>query len=241
MKPRCYRSWTIAAIAMCFLWPASDAPGAAKNPCGPAFALARGGQSEAAQKAYLELFKEKPVPACAQTGLRRVIKRQFHEAGALIHAGYRTKALEKIELARAASPGARVPVELRRFVVAQRTFAKVRELDKAGFDAAAEDRLRSYLKVRPTPAGGLPADMEAIREEADISWIRWPRVWIERLYDGGWALGTALLWALLVIVGGFLLLREIFRLFRHRKRRRLSITEFSAGADGEKQLAVGFS
>jgi tetratricopeptide (TPR) repeat protein len=226
---------TIAVVGCLLVAGVPTAAGASRGPCAAAAALAKIGRTDDAQAAYLALLKTKPVASCAPAGLRRLARREFSAAGALIHAGYRDEAMKRIESARAASPAAPVPVELRRFVVARRTFDKVRALEGAGLDAVAEDMLRDYLKRRPTPAGGVPADMIALLQEPDRPWLRRAQVWVERQTDSG----KALLWLLAIVLGGLLLGRELLlRLWRIRHPR-LSITPFLAGSD-EKDIATGF-
>lgn len=224
---------TIAAVGSLFIASAQPAAGATGDPCAAAAALVKVGRTEDAQTAYLALFKAKPVPACAPAGLRRLGRREFSTAGALIHGGYRNEAIERIAAGKAASPTAPVPVELRRFVVARHTFERVRELQSEGLDAVAEDTLRDYLKGRPTPAGGMPADMTALLQEPDRPRLRRAQVWIERQTDSG----KALLWLLAIVVGTYLIVREIYR--RRLRRPRLSIAPFAAGSD-EKDIATGF-
>jgi tetratricopeptide (TPR) repeat protein len=141
---------------------------AGSRPCAAAAALARVGRTADAQAAYLQLLRARPVRACATAGLARLARREISIAGVLIHAGYRAEAVSAIRMARAATPGARLPRELRRFLVAQHTFDVVRALDRAGRRKTAEQVLLGGLVryKRQTPPGGVPPDMQLLLHEA---------------------------------------------------------------------------
>jgi tetratricopeptide (TPR) repeat protein len=217
---------------------ASAARAATPKPCRAAAELVRIGRAEEAQAMYLDLLKAKPVPACAEAGLRRLARREFSTAGALIHSGFRDAAMKRIEAGRAASPSAPVPLELRRFVVAQRTFERVRNLQTSGHDRRAKRLLAAYLRTvhdrgNQTPAGGLPSDMRALigSEGPALRWLR----------DlGAWLGDQGLLLLALTILAVFLVMTEVVRRLWGVARPRYSIAPFTA-AEAQKDLATDFT
>jgi tetratricopeptide (TPR) repeat protein len=255
---------TIASAVVVGTWtPSSNAAakprGKAASPCAAARALARNGRAKDAQAAYLALFKSKHVPACARAGLARLAQREISRAGALIHAGYRREAMKEIELARTATPGRRLPRELRRFVVAQRTFNRVRALDNAGMHETAKDVLDKYLdglkhprrraaprhlpqRVAPRhlPPGGIPADLEPLVKRKPSALHR-TRVFVERETDT-WKTLLVFAWILLALLVVVVLGRELRRRWRRWRRPRLSIVPFSGpGKDDDSSMARGFA
>jgi hypothetical protein len=154
--------------------------------------------------------------------------------------------MKEIELARTATPGRRLPPELRRFVVAQRTFNRVRALEKAGMHETAKDVLDKYLDAQQRaapqhlPPGGVPADLKPLQEQKQ-SWLHHWRVWIERETDT-WKTLLLVLWIVVALIGAAFLLRELWRRGRRWIRPRLSITPFSGpGKDDDSSMARGFA
>jgi hypothetical protein len=141
-------------------------------------------------------------------------------------------------MARSATPAAPLPPELHHFIGAHRTFERVRALDQAGFHEAAVAQLHRFLELRPNPAGGIPPDMKPLLQ--GHSWLHRIRAWVERETDSWKALLT-LLWMLLVVVGVFLVAREIWRRVGRLRKPRLSIAKFSGNGDVASGLAEGFS
>lgn len=217
------------------------APAQAVTPkrCRAAAALAKVGRTEDAQAAYLALVQATPPAACAEAGLRRLARREFFAAGGLIHSGFRDEAMKRIEAGRAASPAAPVPLEVRRFVGAQRTFEKVRALRDAGKRDEARDTLGDYIEKldergQETPAGGLPADMKALLDDNEGRLSRALR------HLGGWLEDQGLLLLAVVLLGVVLVLAEVIpRLFR-LVRPRDTFGTFSGGQKDDG-LATAFA
>src|SRR2546423_582633 len=78
--------------------------------------LARAGLTSEAKAEYIKLLKSTPQPRCARIGARKLAKREFETAGALLHAGYRAEAFKKVQdgLQLSATRSPDVPAELRR-------------------------------------------------------------------------------------------------------------------------------
>src|SRR5439155_5341163 len=89
----------------------------AASPCAAAQELARAGLMSEAKTEYIKLFKSKPAPKCARSGARKLAKREYETAGALLHAGYRAEAFKRIQegLQLSGTRSANVPPEVRRF------------------------------------------------------------------------------------------------------------------------------
>jgi tetratricopeptide (TPR) repeat protein len=233
---------TLGTVAIAGFWPTLSF---ASNPCAAAQELAKAGRKADALAAYLQLLKSKPVPACARAGVNKRVRSKFNAAGALLHAGFRAEALKEIEAALqlAATPSTAIPPELRRYLIAERTFDRVRGLDKAGFHEAAADALSVYLSRARTPAGGIPSppaggipsDLRPLLQGHNRPPLYRLRTWIERETGNG----KTLLWVFLVLVGSYLVLRE---LLRRVLRPRVAISPFSgAEKSGDDELGTGFA
>jgi tetratricopeptide (TPR) repeat protein len=219
------------------LFPAPDAHAAI--PCAAAQELARAGLTSEAKTEYIKLLKAKPIPKCARIGPHKLAKREFETAGALLHAGYRAEAFKRIQdgLQLSATQSADVPPELRRFLIARRTFANVRALDKDGFHEAAKDLLRDFVKTHPAIAGGLPADLRPLEQHHDRSFLHRVATWSEEET----ANGKTLLWILVIVVGGYLILHELARRVIRFTKHRVTIAPFSGDGDTDDDLAKGFA
>jgi tetratricopeptide (TPR) repeat protein len=211
----------------------------AANPCATAQELARAGLTSDAKTEYIKLLKAKPAPKCARVGAHKLAKGEFETAGALLHAGYRAEAFKRIQdgLQLSATPSAGVPPELRRFLMARRTFASVRALDNHGFHEAAKDLLRHFIDAHPTIAGGLPADFRPLVQHHDQPFLHRVATWTEEETDNG----KTLLWILVIVVGGYLILHELIRRVIRFAKHRVTISPFSGDGDADDDLAKGFA
>jgi tetratricopeptide (TPR) repeat protein len=234
----------VTSAACCLL---VSAPAAhAANPCAAAQQLARAGLTSDAKTEYTKLLKSKRVPRCARIGVHKLAKREFETAGALLHAGYRAEAFKKIQdgLQLSATSSANVPLELRRFLIARRTFARARALDKDGFHEAAKGVLGDFVDRRPRIAGGLPADLRPLVEPHSRGLLHRVATWLEDETDNGKALLRILkIFALIFVIalGAYLILHELIRRLRRYKKHRVTISPFSGDGDTDDDLAKGFA
>jgi hypothetical protein len=230
----------VTSAACGLLFPTTDA--LAASPCAGAQELARAGLTSEAKAEYIKLLKSTPQPRCARIGARKLAKREFETAGALLHAGYRAEAFKKVQdgLQLSATRSPDVPAELRRFLLARRTFARVRALDKSGFHEAAKDELRDFLAQHPRIAGGLPEDLRPLVQPRDDRLLDRFATWTEDETDNGKALLSILKilgLILLIVVGAVLIGRRVARTMKRRVR----ISSFSGDGDTNDDLAKGFA